>query len=61
MLPSPYYNRLVDTMEELVKFTWLVRARSDYLADRYSERVETAEELSERVNQRSLSLSAHWQ
>lgn len=54
MLPSPYYNRLVDVMEELVKFTWLVRGRSDYLVDRYSERVESAEELSKRVNQRSL-------
>ncbi|MBU1210773.1 MAG: arsenical resistance protein ArsH [Alphaproteobacteria bacterium] len=54
MLPSPYYNRLVDVMEELVKFTWLVRARSNYLVDRYSERVESAEQLSKRVNQRSL-------
>lgn len=54
MLPSPYYNRLVDVMEELVKFTWLVRGRSDYLVDRYSERVESAEETSQRVNQRSL-------
>ncbi len=54
MLPSPYYNRLVDVMEELMKFTYLVRGRSDYLVDRYSERVETAEEVSKRVNQRSL-------
>lgn len=54
MLPSPYYNRLVDVMEELVKFTWLVRGRADYLVDRYSERVESAQELSKRVNQRSL-------
>ena len=54
MLPSPYYNRLVDVMEELVKFTWLIRGRSDYLVDRYSERVETAEETSKRVNQRSI-------
>ncbi|MBU2583109.1 MAG: arsenical resistance protein ArsH [Alphaproteobacteria bacterium] len=54
MLPSPYYNRLVDVMEELVKFTWLVRGRTAYLVDRYSERVESAEVLSKRVNQRSL-------
>ncbi|MEQ8824955.1 MAG: arsenical resistance protein ArsH [Filomicrobium sp.] len=54
MLPSPFYNRLVDVMEELVKFTWMVRGRSDILVDRYSERVETAEELSKRVNQRSI-------
>ena len=54
MLPSPYYNRLVDVMEELVKFTWLTRSRSGMLTDRYSERVETAEETSKRVNIRSI-------
>ena len=49
-----HYNRLVDVMEELVKFTLLTRDRADYLVDRYSERVETAEQLMERVNQRCL-------
>lgn len=53
MKPSAYYNRIVDVIEELVKFTWLVRGRADYLVNRYSERVETAEELSKRVNQRT--------
>jgi arsenic resistance protein ArsH len=54
MRPSPLYDRIVDVMEELVKFTWLTRGRSAYLTDRYSERVESAEALSRRVNQRSI-------
>jgi len=54
MKPSGYYDRIVDVMEELVKFTWLTRDRSEYLTDRYSERKESAEELMKRVNQESL-------
>ncbi|MBS0232486.1 MAG: arsenical resistance protein ArsH [Proteobacteria bacterium] len=54
MRPSSYYDRVVDVMEELVKFTLLTRDRAAYLVDRYSERKESAEELSRRVNQRSI-------
>lgn len=42
MKPSSYYERLVDVMEELYKFTLMVRDRSDYLTSRYSERKEAA-------------------
>lgn len=54
MRPSPLYDRIVDVMEELVKFTLLTRDRSAYLVDRYSERKESAADVSKRVNQRSL-------
>jgi arsenic resistance protein ArsH len=49
MKPSPFYNRMVDVMEELMKFTILTRSCSSYLTDRYSERVEDAEKLIARV------------
>lgn len=54
MIPSPYYDRIVDVCEELMKFTWLLRDNKDTFVDRYSERVESAEKLSQRVNQRNL-------
>ena len=54
MKPSSYLDRVVDVMEELVKFTLLTRDVSPYLVDRYSERKETAEQLSRRVNQKSI-------
>ncbi|MDT0582028.1 MULTISPECIES: arsenical resistance protein ArsH [Alteromonadaceae] len=54
MKPSPYYNRIVDVMEELMKFTLLLRDNKDHFVDRYSERVETAEQVSQRVNQKSI-------
>ena len=54
MKPSAYYDRVVDVMEELMKFTLLTRDAAPYLVDRYSERKESAEALSQRVNQRSL-------
>lgn len=54
MKPSPFYNRIVDVMEELMKFTLLLRGNKDHFVDRYSERVESAEALSNRVNQKSI-------
>jgi arsenic resistance protein ArsH len=49
MKPSAYYDRVVDVMEELVKFTLLIRDRSGFLTSRYSERKEHADKLEERV------------
>ncbi|MFZ6770959.1 arsenical resistance protein ArsH [Undibacterium sp. Di26W] len=54
MKPSSYYDRLVDVMEELMKFTLLTRDVAPYLVDRYSERKESAEELSRRVRQANI-------
>ncbi|MGI9365737.1 MAG: arsenical resistance protein ArsH [Rhizobiaceae bacterium] len=54
MKPSPNYDRMVDVMEELVKFTLLTRGRADYLVERYSERKESGEELISRVNQTAI-------
>ena len=54
MKPSPYYDRVVDVMEELVKFTLLTRDVASHLVDRYSERRENAAVLSARMNQIAL-------
>ena len=49
MRPSSFYDRVVDVMEELVKFTLLTRGSSDYLTDRYSERKEEAAKVDARL------------
>jgi arsenic resistance protein ArsH len=49
MRPSAYYDRVVDVMEELMKFTLLTRDAAHYLTDRYSERKESAAKLEARV------------
>ena len=54
MKPSAYYDRMVDVMEELMKFTLLTRDVAPYLVDRYSERKECAEQLSKRVNLKAI-------
>ncbi|MEP4145892.1 MAG: arsenical resistance protein ArsH [Halioglobus sp.] len=54
MKPSGFYDRIVDVVEELVKFTLLTRDNAEFLVDRYSERKESAEKLMARVNQRAM-------
>ncbi|WP_419716611.1 arsenical resistance protein ArsH [Altererythrobacter fulvus] len=43
MKPSSYYDRIVDVMEELVRFTVLLRPHAGQLVDRYSERKDRGE------------------
>lgn len=54
MKPSSYYERVVDVMEELIKFTLLTRGIADHLTDRYSERKESAAKLQERLSLNSI-------
>ncbi|EFE09473.1 arsenical resistance protein ArsH [Citrobacter youngae] len=54
MKPSSWYDRIVDVAEELFKITLLLKGQTGYLADRYSERKESHEELSSRVNQNKI-------
>ncbi|MFN3685800.1 arsenical resistance protein ArsH [Salinarimonas sp.] len=54
MRPSPLYDRIVDVMEELVRFTFLTRGHSSLLSDRYSERIESVAEAARRVAQPSI-------
>ncbi|MDQ1213472.1 arsenical resistance protein ArsH [Pantoea anthophila] len=51
MKPSSYYDRIVDVAEELFKMTLILKDHTGYLADRYSERKESHQQLIERVNQ----------
>jgi arsenical resistance protein ArsH len=50
MRASPYDDRVVDVMEELVRFTLLTRDPAPCLVDRYSERKESAQALAGRLN-----------
>ncbi|MGV3576397.1 MAG: arsenical resistance protein ArsH [Devosia sp.] len=54
MKPSSFYDRVVDVMEELVKFTLINRGVSGYLTSRYSERKEAAAKLEERVSLKAI-------
>lgn len=51
MKPSSLYNRIVDVMEELARFTVMTRGRKAMLVDRYSERVESLEDVHKRVSE----------
>ncbi len=55
MRPSAYYDRIVDVMEELVRFTVLLRPHAESLVDRYSERVERDEPIQTPADQAGIT------
>ena len=58
MKPSSYYDRIVDVMEELVRFTVLMRPQAVQLVDRYSERKEAGVPINPAIDLSSIAASA---
>lgn len=58
MKPSSLYDRIVDVMEELVRFTVLLRRHADQLVDRYSERKEAKRDIDPKADISSIALSS---
>ena len=55
MKPSSYYDRIVDVMEELVRFTVLLRPHAAQLVDRYSERKEAGVRIDPTIDLSSIA------
>jgi arsenic resistance protein ArsH len=50
MKESAFRDRVVDVMEELMRFTYLTREHADFLVDRYSERKSQRNKTIEAMN-----------
>ncbi|WP_069336956.1 arsenical resistance protein ArsH [Sphingobium yanoikuyae] len=59
MKPSSYYDRIVDVMEELVRFTVLTRTHADTLVDRYSERKEAGQPVDVSADLSAIAIGAN--
>ena len=57
MRPSSYYDRIVDVMEELVRFTVLTRMHREQLVDRYSERKAIGQTASQVPDHSAIAIS----
>jgi len=58
MQPSPYYDRIVDVMEELVRMTVLMRPHAKQLVDRYSERKAAGEAVDRAADPAKMALTS---
>lgn len=59
MKPSAYYDRIVDVMEELVRFTVLMRPHAAQLVDRYSERKDAGVAIDPNADLSSIATAPH--
>lgn len=57
MKASPYYERIVDVMEELVRFTVLLRPHREQLTDRYSERLAAGQPIDQATDLSSIAIA----
>jgi len=57
MKGSSYYDRIVDVMEELVRFTVLLRPHEVQLVDRYSERKQVGAPVDEATDLSSIAIA----